>query len=79
MPMGEFSGGEESININKGGVFLGVELGGRFAVTHGFAVSLHVGYQMIMMGEVEYVNDGLLAQRVPVQLHLVKAGLGINS
>lgn len=78
MPMGESSVGNDAITINHGGVFMGAEIGGRFAVSNGFAVNIHAGYQMILMSEVEYVHNNLLAQREPVQFHVVHAGVGIN-
>ncbi|MBR1517138.1 MAG: hypothetical protein IJ620_03220 [Bacteroidales bacterium] len=77
-PMGMSNGGDESITINKGGVFFGLNGGARFAINPRFGFSLHVGYQMMLMNEVEFVYGGLLAERKPVLFHLLRAGVGIN-
>lgn len=78
LPLGHSSGGDNAITINKGGIFFGASVGARFAINRMLGVSLFAGYQMIMMNEVEYVVDGLLARKEPVQLHLVRAGIGLN-
>ena len=78
MPLGESSVGNDAICINRGGVFMGAEIGGRYTISSSFAVNFHVGYQMILMSEVEYYHNNMLAQREPVQFHVVHAGAGIN-
>lgn len=78
VPIGTSSKGAESIHVRKGGVEFGLQVGGRYAITRSFGVSLFVGYQMIMLNQVEYSHGGMLAEREPALMNNLKFGLAFN-
>lgn len=77
-PVGLSNGGDEQVSINKGGTFFGLAGGARFAITSKFGVSVHAGYQMVLLNDVEFIHEGLLAERKPVLFHVLRGGVGIN-
>ena len=77
-PVGLSNGGDEQVSINKGGVFFGLAGGARFAINPKFGISVHAGYQMVLLKEVEFIHEGLLAERKPVLFHMLRGGVGIN-
>lgn len=77
-PINSSSSGSEAISIKQGGLMFAVELGARYAITRLMGVNLHVGYQLLMMNEVERQHVGMPADRSSQLLHNIKVGVGFN-
>lgn len=67
--------------IEKGGLYFGAQLGGRFAIDRGFAVGVHVGYKLLSLTEVtryELVGNKLQYRMAdPTMLHVLDAGISL--
>jgi opacity protein-like surface antigen len=64
--------------IDEGGLYLGIEAGGRFAINRSFALGLHVGYRMLQSNKViryDQANDPMLTETVV--LHMLGGGLSL--
>lgn len=71
--------GADSWYIDKGGVMLGVEVGGRLAITHKFGMSLGVGYMLLHSNNVEYCDANMVpATNESVLMHNLKISLALN-
>ena len=77
-PVNSSSSGSDAITIKQGGIMFAVSVGGRDAITRKMGVNLHVGYQLLMMNEVERQFAGAPADRSSQLLHNIKAGVGFN-
>lgn len=78
-PTGSFSGGQNAVNIEKGGVNFGLKFGGRFAITRHVGASLHVGYTMLSMRSIRVCDAPLVAAyEEPLLLHNLSLGLSLN-
>ena len=65
--------------IDQGGVALGVEVGGRFAITHKFGFSFGVGYFMLHSNNVVYCDENMVqAMNESVLMHNLKLNLALN-
>ncbi len=78
IPLGASSGGENSVQIAKGGPTWSAQVGARYAFSRKFAVSAFVGYQGMYMNLVERKVGGMRANARPLLLHNIKAGIGFN-
>lgn len=78
LPLGTSSTGDNAIHVKEGGLTFGLQAGARYAFTRNFGVSLFVGYQLVMLNQVEYNIDGGLALREPALLNNLKFGLAFN-
>ncbi len=78
-PTGSYSGGQQAVSIETGGVNFGLSAGARFAINRNLGVNLHVGYKMLSMRDVR-VNDAPLtpASDEALLLHNITVGVGIN-
>ena len=64
--------------IEEGGIYLGVEVGGRYAINRTVALGLHVGYRLLQSNSV--LRHDLANQPVPsnpVTLHMIGGGVSI--
>ena len=64
--------------IDEGGLYLGIEFGGRYAVTRSFAVGAHLGYKLLQSNKViryDLANEPLLTETVV--LHMLGGGLSL--
>lgn len=77
-PVNSSSSGNEAISIKEGGLMFSVAVGGRYAITRLVGVSLNVGYQLLMMNEVERQKVGVPADRSSQLFHNIKVGVGFN-
>ncbi|KWW31177.1 MAG: hypothetical protein AUK63_450 [bacterium P3] len=77
-PTNSASSGSEAVRIEKGGMMFAFAVGGRYAVSRTLGVNLHVGYQLLLMNEVERRHAGAPTDRSSQLLHNVKVGLGLN-
>ena len=76
LPLGASSA---TTKIEKGGVYFGAQLGGRFAIDRGFAIGLHVGYKMLNMADVSLMTDKHKPLLNDVRtLHMIDAGLSLH-
>jgi opacity protein-like surface antigen len=76
LPLGASS---PKTKIENGGVYFGVQFGGRYAIDRGFAIGLHVGYKMLNMSEVsrfDVNHKPLLADART--LHMLDAGISLH-
>lgn len=65
-----------SSTIEEGGLYLGLEAGGRYAITRHFAVAGHVGYRFLQMNKVHRRDaEGVSLLAGPVVLHTLTAGV----
>lgn len=78
MPIGVANPGPDYIKINKGGLTVGVSVGGRVAFTRNLGLNLWVGYQMIQIRELERGFDGDPSTRLPELYHNLKGGIGLS-
>lgn len=78
IPLGSSSTGEESIQITKGGVTSGFNVGARFAVSRKFGINVFAGYQELYMTGVMLKRNGLKSDEEPILFHNIKAGVGFN-
>lgn len=78
IPLGSSSGGDNAIQITKGGATWGFNVGARYAINRKIGVSAFIGYQGIYMSRVDRKIDGLLANARPQLFHDFKAGVGFN-
>ena len=78
LPLGASS---PTVKIDKGGMYFGAQLGGRFAIDRGFAIGVRVGYKLLNMTEVtryEYVGNTLRYKKAdPTTLHVIDAGVSL--
>lgn len=72
------SSGSEAISIQKGGIMFAFAGGARYAINRTMGVNFHVGYQLLLMHEVERQHASLPADRSSQLLHNVKVGVGLN-
>lgn len=78
LPLGS-SSEPPSIQITKGGVYFGLEVGARYAINRTFAVGGHVGYKLLQSREVTRTdanNMPLIAD--PLTLHLLGFGASLH-
>ncbi len=78
LPLGS-SSEPPSIEITKGGLYFGVEVGARYAINRQFGVGAHMGYKLLQMREVsrtDATNMPLGAD--PVNLHLLAIGASLH-
>lgn len=78
LPLGS-SSEPPSIQITKGGVYFGVEVGARYAVNRQFGVGAHLGYKLLQSREVtrtDAANMPLIAD--PLTLHLLGFGVSLH-
>ncbi len=61
LPLGS-SSEPPSTKIEEGGLYLGIEVGGRYAINRSFAVGLHGGYKMLYSNKVQRTD----ALNVPI-------------
>lgn len=78
LPLGESSGGADAVSIKKGGAYFGLEVGGRYAISPKFGVSAHLRFSLVNMNDVEFCENGVVAERHGVLFHVIGGGLGIN-
>lgn len=78
IPLGSSSGGEDAIQIAKGGPTWGLSVGARYAFSRKIGINAFIGYQGIYMGSVERKIDGQLANNRPLLLQNFKVGVGFN-
>ncbi len=78
LPLGASS---PTVKIDKGGMYFGAQLGGRFAIDRGFAIGLRLGYKLLSMTEVtryEYVGKTLNYKMADATtLHVLDAGVSL--
>ncbi len=75
MPLGS-SSEPPTIQITKGGLYFGCEVGARYAFTRELGVGVHAGYKLLQSFEVsrfDINNDPVIAD--PVLLHLINGGV----
>ena len=77
-PVNSASSGTEAISVKQGGMMFAFATGGRYAINRWMAVSLHVGYQLLMMNEVERQHASFPTDRSSQLLHNVKVGVGLH-
>ncbi|MGX8713673.1 MAG: hypothetical protein ACSW8I_08385 [bacterium] len=58
--------------IDEGGVYFGLEVGGRYAINRSLAVALHAGYKLLQSNKVQRDN---FTWAEPKVLHLVGGGV----
>lgn len=64
-----------SSTIEEGGLYLGLEVGARYAITRHMAVAGHVGYRFLQMNHVHRRDiEGTSLVSPPVVLHVLTAG-----
>lgn len=78
IPLGSSSGGEDAIQIAKGGPTWGLSVGARYAFSRKIGINAFIGYQGIYMGSVERKKDGQLDNNRPLLLQNFKVGVGFN-
>ena len=78
IPTGSSSGGPDAISITQGGMSLSITTGARYAIMKNLGINIHVGYQALMMNEVEQMRDNILVKKEGQVLHNIKIGVGIN-
>lgn len=64
--------------IDEGGLYLGIEAGGRFAINRSFALGLHVGYKLLQSNQViryDMLNEPVFSETVV--LHMLGGGLSL--
>ncbi len=64
--------------IDEGGLYLGLEFGGRFAINRSFALGAHLGYKLLQSNHViryDLANTPLLNETVV--LHLIGGGISL--
>lgn len=64
--------------IDEGGLYLGIEAGGRYAINRSVALGLHVSYRMLQSNAVirhDLLNKPMLTETVT--LHMIGAGLSV--
>ena len=75
LPLGS-SSEPPSIQITKGGLYFGFEVGARYAVTREFGIGVHAGYKMLQSFEVTRSDINNVPEIAdPVVLHLVNGGV----
>jgi len=79
LPLGTSSAPEPvSSTIDEGGLYFGLEVGARYAISRSTAVALHAGYRLLQMNKVSrYVMDGTTRVdilQVPINLHMLTLG-----
>lgn len=76
LPLGTSSAPNPVSNkIEEGGLYVGVEVGGRYAINRSTAVALHATYRLFQMNEVNRFDaQGVLMMAPPVLMHVVGAG-----
>lgn len=77
-PVNSASSGSEAVSVKQGGVMFAFLVGGRYAINRWMGVNLHVGYQMLMMNEVERQHASAPTDRSSQLLHNVKVGVGLH-
>lgn len=77
-PVSSSSSGSEAITIKQGGIMFAFAVGGRYALNRQLGVSLHAGYQLLMMNEVERQFESAPIDRSSQLLHNIKVGVGLH-
>jgi len=77
-PVNSASSGSDAISVKQGGMMFAFSLGGRYAISRLMGVHLHVGYELLMMNEVERQQASAPTDRSSQLLHNVKVGVGLN-
>jgi hypothetical protein len=70
LPLGK-SSEPPSTKIEEGGLYLGLEVGGRYAFSRSFAIGLHGGYKMLYSNKVQRsdaLNNPILSESVALSL-----------
>ena len=76
LPLGASS---PTVKVEKGGMYFGAQVGGRFAIDRKFAVGLHVGYKLLNMAEVSRFDADHKPLLADVRtLHLLDAGISLH-
>ena len=64
-----------SNKIEEGGLYVGIEVGGRYAINRSTAVALHATYRLLQMNEVSRSDaNGVLMMAPPVLMHVIGGG-----
>ena len=78
LPLGS-SSEPPSIQITKGGLYFGLEVGARYAITRNYGVGAHLGYKLLQSREVtrtDAANMPLIAD--PLTLHVLSFGASLH-
>lgn len=78
VPFGSVNDDPDYTKIVDGGLAMGLEVGGRYAITPRAGLNFYVGYQMLQNRNVERGDANTPATRLPELYHLLKAGVGLN-
>lgn len=67
-----------SSQIEEGGLYFGLEAGGRYAINRNLAVGAHVGYRLLQSNSVKRTDvDGNPILAIPVVLHVITGGISL--
>ena len=76
IPVGS-SNKESGTKIEEGGVYFGVEVGGRYALTRSVALGIHGGYRLMTSNKVYRIFSDGTGFSESVTLHTLVAGLSL--
>ncbi len=67
------------VKIDEGGLYFGLEVGGRYAITRSFALGIHAGYRMLHSNKVLRSDaENLPMHTDATTLHLISAGVAVH-
>lgn len=64
-----------SNKIEEGGLYVGIEVGGRYAINRSTAVAVHASYRLLQSNSVVRSMEGVSMLAEPVVLHVVGGGV----